>query len=257
MSAKATFWAWDREIKPATAKLVLLCLADCHNEDTRQCNPSVAFIARKSGLDKKTVPVALKTLETMGFITIERRTGTSAQYWLNIEPVSNAGQCANCGCFGGGGDKPVSQPANSAEHSEQQSAQGSADIPKSHSSVSHDVHSKSKVKSGSAREAGSEGGSVVRLAARQVDSQIKSMPLPRGLSCEAWVDWIDYRQQSKKPVTPIGAKRTLAFLAVQPEPDAVIDRSIRNGWSGLFKLKKNNHSNNARGGFDGKDDTNW
>lgn len=82
MSAKATFWAWHQDIKPATAKLVLLCLADCHNGDSGQCNPSISYLAKQTGLDPKTVRSGLAMLEKIGVVDAEKRMGASAQYHL-------------------------------------------------------------------------------------------------------------------------------------------------------------------------------
>lgn len=96
MSAEATFWAWMMGVKPASAKLTLLCLADYHNTDTGRCDPSASTIAEFTGLDKKTVPAALDMLERAGLITIDQRRGTSPQYNLQIEknpaPVRQKGQ---------------------------------------------------------------------------------------------------------------------------------------------------------------------
>lgn len=82
MSAKATFWAWHQPIKPATAKLVLLCLADCHNGDHGQCNPGVEYIARMTGLNRKTVLSSLATLEKLGEVSIVKGAGKSNHYTL-------------------------------------------------------------------------------------------------------------------------------------------------------------------------------
>ena len=84
VSAEATFWAWMMGVKPASAKLTLLCLADCHNSDSQRCDPSVAHIASFSGLDRKTVMGALQLLESLGLISSQKRKGTSPQYRLLI-----------------------------------------------------------------------------------------------------------------------------------------------------------------------------
>lgn len=80
MSAKATFWAWHQNIKPASAKLVLLCLSDCHNGDNGQCNPSVQYIAKMTGLDRKTVMNGIASLEQMGAIEVFKQSGFSTNY---------------------------------------------------------------------------------------------------------------------------------------------------------------------------------
>lgn len=82
MSAKATFWAWHQNIKPATAKLVLLCLADCHNGDSGQCNPSIIYLSRMTGLNKKTVISGITKLEGLGVVEPSKKSGFSTQYHL-------------------------------------------------------------------------------------------------------------------------------------------------------------------------------
>lgn len=83
MSARATFWAWQQDVRPATAKLVLLCLADCHNGDNGQCNPSILYIARMTGLDKKTVMNGIGRLEEVGAIEAIKRRGHGTHYRLH------------------------------------------------------------------------------------------------------------------------------------------------------------------------------
>lgn len=72
-------------VKPAACKLVLLCLADCHNSDNGRCDPGAGFICEFTGLDKKTVPESIRRLEQMGLITARKRPGNSTQYTLNMD----------------------------------------------------------------------------------------------------------------------------------------------------------------------------
>jgi len=71
-------------VKPASAKLVLLCLADAHNSETGRCFPSATYIARKTGQDKKTVYSSIEKLEAQGFISVERSQGKCPLYDLNL-----------------------------------------------------------------------------------------------------------------------------------------------------------------------------
>lgn len=112
MSARATFWAWEIDLS-SSDKLVLLCLSDCHNADTGQCNPSVGYICRKTGLNKKTTLKSLRSLYEQGLMNKTKVEGSSNWYTLNIgstkfdpPPGVNLGQ-------GGGvktGHKPISKP---------------------------------------------------------------------------------------------------------------------------------------------------
>ena len=93
MSARATFWAWEVDI-PSSEKLVLLCLADCHNADTGQCNPSVSYIAKKTSLDRKTVLKSLRSLNDREILSRAKVEGSSNQYFLSIggSPILGHGQ---------------------------------------------------------------------------------------------------------------------------------------------------------------------
>lgn len=75
-------WAWDQSVKPASAKLVLLCLANAHNSKTEKCFPSIAVIAERSGLDRKAVMSGLKKLESLRLILIQKKFGASNSYQL-------------------------------------------------------------------------------------------------------------------------------------------------------------------------------
>lgn len=71
MSFKATAWAWEQTGLKPSSKMVLLCLADCHNP-RKGCFPSQAYIADQCEMDRATVNRHLKTLEERGLITREK-----------------------------------------------------------------------------------------------------------------------------------------------------------------------------------------
>ena len=69
---------------PSSEKLVLLCLADCHNADTGQCNPSVNYICKKTSLDRKTILKSLRLLNDKNWLSRTKVEGSSNQYFLAI-----------------------------------------------------------------------------------------------------------------------------------------------------------------------------
>ena len=79
---------------PSSEKLVLLCLSDCHNADTGQCNPSVSYIAKKTSLDRKTVLKSLRSLNDREILSRAKVEGSSNQYFLSIggSPILGHGQ---------------------------------------------------------------------------------------------------------------------------------------------------------------------
>lgn len=92
MSARATFWAWSVTGIKSSQKLVLLCLADNHNDDSGQCNPSVAFISDKTGLNRKTILQALADLEAEGLIEGKRRFGATTNFRLKTNTNIGTGE---------------------------------------------------------------------------------------------------------------------------------------------------------------------
>ena len=87
MSREMTDWAFALILKPATRKVTLLVLADCHNHLTGRCHPSIKFIAEHTGLDRKSVIDSLADLESRGLISVSR--GHSNSYDLNLDSPVN------------------------------------------------------------------------------------------------------------------------------------------------------------------------
>ena len=72
MSFLAISWAWDQQVGRSSAKLLLLAMADCVSEtadlNNLVCYPSNAFLAHRTGLDRKSVQANLQWLFAEGFI---------------------------------------------------------------------------------------------------------------------------------------------------------------------------------------------
>ena len=58
---------------------------------------------------------------------------------------------------------------------------------------------------------------------------------PPGLNLEAWKQWIDYRKEIKKPLKPVSVKAAQKEMAkLGDDQIAAVEKSIANGWQGLF-----------------------
>lgn len=57
----------------------------------------------------------------------------------------------------------------------------------------------------------------------------------------AYAEWIQYRKELGKKITPSTAKKQIRFLGGRDPAVsvAIINQSISNGWTGLFELKQN------------------
>lgn len=122
MSIAAVNWAF-RMIEAcnltATERLVLLALAHRENSKTRRCDPSMAAIARMTGVTRPKVSSAVQSLASKSLLSIENRKTSAGQisnsYRLGGVPSAEQGGCSLSGtgpCSGG--DTPGGVP--SAEH---------------------------------------------------------------------------------------------------------------------------------------------
>ena len=89
MSFEAAAWAINRRTRTATAKLVLIGLADCHNRDTGQCDPGNTHLSNIAQCTKRSVINAIEELEALGYITTQKSNGRRTNYKLNL----NVKQC--------------------------------------------------------------------------------------------------------------------------------------------------------------------
>lgn len=81
----------------APARLVLLTLANRHNQETGRCDPSVARICKDCQIAERTVRTALRELEKLGLIvTVERqaRTGRGKRNMTNRYRLKGGAQYA-------------------------------------------------------------------------------------------------------------------------------------------------------------------
>jgi hypothetical protein len=65
----------------------------------------------------------------------------------------------------------------------------------------------------------------------------KVAPLPDWLKIEVWEMWVKYRKEIKKTLTPLSVMQQLKFLSLHKKDHvAIIEKSIQQGWTGLFAL---------------------
>lgn len=87
MSFPALSWA-VRQRLPSTQKLVLLMLAERHNKDSGQCNPSLELLAEDCGLSRRSVIDQIAKLQTAGYLTVRHRANEGlrlpSQYVLHM-----------------------------------------------------------------------------------------------------------------------------------------------------------------------------
>jgi hypothetical protein len=84
MSVKALTWAFAQEIQPAACKLLLLCLCD-HADIENKCWPSIAHLAKRCGIEERSIFKYLTRLEKLGMVERHQRKGHSSIYLLLID----------------------------------------------------------------------------------------------------------------------------------------------------------------------------
>lgn len=99
MSIDASRWAWKQAGLRPSERLVLLSLADRAGEN-HDCFPSISRLEKDTGLNRKTIYQALKSLEEKGVISIKKRHGAANKYRLigvigRHEPVPKTGHPEN------------------------------------------------------------------------------------------------------------------------------------------------------------------
>lgn len=69
MSLDALRWAMSRRMDDASAKLLLVVLADCHNAETGRCDPSLDFLCERACLARATCKEKMQALIAAGLVT--------------------------------------------------------------------------------------------------------------------------------------------------------------------------------------------
>lgn len=97
--------------------------------------------------------------------------------------------------------------------------------------------------------------SLAKAALREADRlegvDASTLDIPPVLQTEefmtAWGEWIKYRKERRLSTRPTTTRRQLAFLAGLGADGAVasINRSITNGWQGLFEAPGNRNRINV------------
>ncbi|WP_350588762.1 MULTISPECIES: helix-turn-helix domain-containing protein [Providencia] len=206
MSRAATDWAWSLDLK-APQKILILSLAD-RADEYHCCYPSIQRLVKDTGLDKKTISKWINLMIEDGLIsdTGERKGPTKRVRVLRLNI--------------------------DAEYTQKRDDTEKGNIPKNGSL--------------NAPKNGSQNQSLeTNNEPKKKGFDAKKESIPDWLDREIWFNWIDYRNEIKKPLKTkktfeLQVKFLLQCLEEGYSPEEIINQSITNGWQGLFK-PKNNH----------------
>lgn len=106
-----------------------------------------------------------------------------------------------------------------------------------HGDPSSEKAEESNTKSNSTTEGERAAAKASSTASRKVSKFDPLTACPANVTPAVWADWCQHRREIRKPLTKTSCERQAAQLAKHHAPDAVINQSISNGWTGLFPEK--------------------
>lgn len=216
MSLIATRWAWDQQHLKSSAKFVLLAMADCVNAEGGEmlCWPSYRFIAKRTGLDAKTVEAGVWRLKEAGLIadTTKRRgdTGKVVVYRLNVP--ENGFIAPDPEGEGGQAPQHANTPKNGVVKSEANDTVFPANDPKN-GGQSPQISGVTTPKTGY----GIRNGTSKRI---RKESGSSACARPSDVTEQTWTDWTALRAKKRTTVSEtvlIGARSEAALAGVTLE----------------------------------------
>lgn len=228
MSVQSMSWALEQnDIIDATARHVLLCLANYADKHGKAAFPSANSLSSDTGLSVRTVRYKLDFLLSIGAIRlgnqsiaaayIDRHDRRPVVYDLCVErgapPAPGKERGANEDTTG------CSSERNGVQLTTERGAPAAPNPSSNHPLTINEPKE--------------------QCAAAPVKSG-KFDPLtvkPENVSKKAWADWCQHRKEIRKPLTSKSCEQQAKALIDHHNPDQVIWTSIANGWTGLFPEK--------------------
>jgi hypothetical protein len=186
MSIEAINAAWLADVRPASKKLVLLCLANMHNGQTGQLNPSVATVAKSCGISEKQARRQIHDLEVDGIVRVIGNHNGGSQYSTKRYSL-NIGEVIHTPPTNVTPPVSVTPPAD-----------GSPPLPPMGGHPSHrcplplpPVGAKP------------EGTGIEPEGNRNREARKRATPIdcPQDIDKQVWADWLTLRKAKRAPVT--------------------------------------------------------
>lgn len=260
MSVRVSTLVWGRSQAKGHVLLLMLSLADQANDDG-YCWPKQATLARRLRLGgDRAVRKAIAAAEEMGELSIIHRTHEGRYignaYQINLEVLRTYPDIWDVP------PEPQFRPAQGTTGTtvpvppEPQFRRPPE--PQFRTTTVITNHQDNHQKDGAVGRAGEEKplalsagknektgkatGQVGATSSRNVPGAVAALTVPAELLArpgweETWGAWLEYRRERQLTCTPATLNAQLRKLAAEPDPLAVIDQSITNGWAGLFALK--------------------
>jgi hypothetical protein len=200
VSYDAIRWAMEQAVEPALTKFLLVAMADCVNAEAggMVCWPSYAYLARRTGMNTKTVEASIYRLRNEGFIADTGRragdTGKVVVYRLNAPESGGIKQGPQSSSANG--TRPQKDTGNGVITTEGNPPKSDANPPKNSGQSPQIVGSMTpkqgvRTSKGTRKEPGTEPGIGAAVAA-----------IPAGIPANLFADWLKVRKDKRAgPVT--------------------------------------------------------
>ncbi|MFV3284359.1 helix-turn-helix domain-containing protein [Pseudomonas sp. NY15356] len=181
-------------------------------DPVRGCYASNSHFARFFGLSSSRVSEIISALSAKGLLRVElirdgRQVVERRVRLTNLFGKSNTYSENTATLFGKGGE-PYSEKAE-----------------------------ESNTKSNSTTEGERAAAKASPTASRKASKFDPMTACPANVTPSVWADWCQHRREIGKRLTKTTCDRQAKTLAGHHSPDAVINQSISNGWTGLFPEK--------------------
>lgn len=206
---------FESETLGPTERLILLALAD-HADDSGRCYPSMGRLSRRTGLSERAIQTNVKKLTATGYLTVVTGGGKGH---ANLYFVSANPSVAE--------DKPRSICTPQEMHPAAGAPQTPQQVPVNPAAGAPEPSRTIKEPSEEEREALAVLFSV--------------------MSQQSAFAFVAHRKAKRAKLTVHAAELIAAKLRGHHDPDAVVNETIMNGWTGIFPEKRTK-SNGAPNG---------
>ncbi len=204
--------------------LCLLAIAD-NADDEGYAWPSMKSIARKAAMSERGAQKCVKKLSDMGLIRIDVGGGRNKTngYQITTNGIGEDPEYTNPEQNTPNGGSPFTpiNPEQTRINPEQSNAKPRTPVHPNHQ----------------------EPSSEPSLPPKSPEQILCEVVRP-----ETARDFAEHRKQLRKPLTVGAAERLVKRVADHPDPDAVFDLSIENGWQGVFPENASLPNSQSRGG---------
>ena len=226
MSIEALNWALSQKLDRSSAKFVLVAMANCANEDMK-CWPSIANLSEATCQDRKTVLENIKRLKELGIISdTDCRMGRTLQ--VTVFALNKEYQKRDSTEIGTVPKKSAKSPV----------------IP--HKESRYSVETVPKTGHGTINEPSIEPSINHQRKKHAPDKFV----LPDWIPEETWSAFLVCRKNKKAASTDFALRLILKTLGkfkdAGHDPVAILENSIKGGWSDVYEPKNSGQGLNKQ-----------